>query len=133
MELPTKLKDNEYLLKKRFTEDHAEYPTGFLSKYTQKGEVPKSFDEWGLIYYIPKEKQEKLPIILHTEDFMYGWKLLRWRFGQSQNWAVMIHPKGFLLEIYLKNFLEICKETVISYGVLEGEYKWEANNLIKKK
>jgi hypothetical protein len=136
MDLPAKLKENEYLLKVRpASEGSTNPPTGFLAKYTQKGELQKSFDEWGIYYYwnYPHGvKPEALPITLHVEDFKSGWKLFGWRYGKSQNWAEMIHPNGFILEIYLTNFLDIVKETVVINGELGGEYKWERNKLIKK-
>jgi len=111
------------------------YPTGFLSKLTAKGELQKSFDEWGVYYswnYPHGAKPEVLPITIHVEEFRSGWKLIQWRFGKSQNWAELLHPNGFTLEIYLSNFLDIIKETTSVNGVLEGEFMWERNKLIKK-
>jgi hypothetical protein len=28
------------------------------------------------------------------ETYRTGWKLISWRFGQSQNWARVRHPEG---------------------------------------
>ena len=132
MDLPAKLKENEYLLKIRPSqESYPNPPTGFLAKYTQKGELQKSFDDWGVNIYPGRPIPDPLPIALHTEVFKSGWKLFGWRFGKSQNWAEMVHPDGFILEIYLTNFLDIVQENVITFGVLEGEFKWEKNKLIK--
>jgi len=133
MDLPVKLKENEYLLKIRPEEKGSKTPpSGFLAKYTQKGEVPKSFDEWGVNYYWNGPVPDPLPINLHIEDFKPGWKLFGYRFGKSQNWVEMIHPDGFILEIYMTNFLDIVEENVVDHGVIEGEFKWERNKLIKK-
>ena len=133
MELPTKLKDNEYLLKIRPNEGSKNPPIGFLSKYTQKGLMPVSFDEWGVNYYYGMEKPKPLPITIHIEEFKPGWKIFDWRIGKSQQWAQMVHPDGFIVEIYLEELLDIIEKTTIKKGVLEGEYKWEPHKLIKKK
>jgi len=45
----------------------------------------------------------------------------------------VIHPLGFTLEIYLKQFLEIVQENDILKGEIVGEFKWENNMLIKNK
>lgn len=132
MELPVKLKENEYLLKIRPKDDYQhKFDTGFLAKYNKNGSMQISFANWG-VYKYSAIKEEPLPITLHIEDFKSGWEIVSWRFGMSQNWATMKHPNGFTVEIYLSDLLEICKENVISYGVLEGEFKWKAHKLIKK-
>lgn len=136
MNIPTELKENEYLLKIRpkcLTANG--YDTGFLTKYTQKGLIPRAFDMWGVNQYYNQPNQpadEPLPITLHIEDFKSGWEIVAWRFGMSQNWATMKHPNGFTLEIYLDNLLGIAKTNTIENGVLIGEFKWEGNRLIKK-
>ena len=99
------------------------FKTGFLSKLTQKGELPKSFLGWG---------EADATIYVFHETYRTGWKLLSWRFGKSQNWARVQHPEGFVLEIYLNNFLEVVKESTLDQGVILGEYKWESNRLLKK-
>jgi hypothetical protein len=106
------------------------YKTGFLTKLTKKGELPKSFHEWGGARY--GESGHDLPIYVFQEDYRSGWKLISWRFGKSQNWARMRHPEGFILEIYLDSFLEVVKDTTMDQGVIVDEYKWENNKLIKK-
>lgn len=103
--------------------------TGFFSKLTQKGAIPKPFAEWGGTRH--GESGKDLPVYVFQETYRTGWKLLSWRFGQSQNWAVMRHPEGFTLEIYLNNFLDVVKETAMDQGVIAGAYKWENNKLIR--
>ena len=137
MNIPTVLKENEYLLKIRPKNDCSYgHDTGFLTKYTQKGLIPKAFDMWGVNHYYNQPNtptEEPLPITLHVEEFKSGWEIVQWRFGMSQNWATMLHPDGFTVEIYLNNLLEICKTNIIDYGILVGDFKWEDHNLIKKK
>ena len=120
------LEKDEYLLKIRYNGLNIAN-TGFLSKFTQKGQFPKAFDEWGTSYY----NKEKLPTYIHRETFKSGWKLLSWRFGQSQNCAKIVHPDGFTLEIYLQQFLEIMQKNTVINGEIQGEFKWEDNKLIK--
>lgn len=50
----------------------------------------------------------------------------------SQNWASLIHPNGYTIEIYLSQFLEIVQGFTIKKGVIIGEFKWEDNKLISK-
>lgn len=130
MELPEKLQENEYLLKIRPKNDsHDSHDTGFLAKYNKDGSIPKNFKDWGNTYH---NKEYDYPITLHVETFKKGWKIVRWRFGMSQNWATMLHPDGFTVEIYLDNLLEIMKKNTIKKGELVGEFKWENHKLIKK-
>ena len=121
------LEEDEYLLKIRLSNVGQITDTGFLSKFTQKGQFPKAFDEWGTNYY----QREKLPTYIFKETFKSGWKLLSWRFGQSQNWARVIHPEGFTLEIYLQQFLEIMQNNTVINGEIQGEFKWQDNKLVK--
>ena len=101
---------------------------GFLTKLTQKGALPVKFEDWGKTY------SDRTPLTTYVwqETYRSGWALKSWRIGQSQEWAVMKHPEGFLLEIYLSNFLEILINDTIDFGFLRGEYKWEHNKLIRK-
>jgi len=127
------LEKDEYLLKIRKSDatdgrgSYSKIDTGFFSKFTQKGQLPKAFDEWGTNYY----NREKFPAYIFKETFRSGWKLLSWRFGQSQNWARVIHPEGFTLEIYLQQFLEIMQNNTVIDGEIIGEFKWQDNKLIK--
>jgi hypothetical protein len=106
------------------------FKTGFLSKLTKKGELPKSFTDWGGDRYGAAGKD--LPVYVFQESYRTGWKLISWRFGKSQNWARMKHPEGFVVEIYLNNFLDVVKETSMDQGMILGEYKWEDNKLVKR-
>lgn len=106
------------------------FKTGFLTKLTKKGELPKSFLDWGGTRY--GESGRDLPIYVFQEEYRTGWKLLSWRFGQSQNWARVRHPEGFVVEIYLSNFLEVVQNSSIDQGVICEPYKWVDNKLIKK-
>lgn len=119
-----KLAENEYLLKIR--KSIGTYNTGFFSKLTQKGELPKLFNEWG-------GNDTKLPIYIYQETAASGWKILHWRFGQSQNWATMKHPYGFTVEIYLQQLLELIREHQIVEGTLIGKFYWKDNKLIHEK
>lgn len=122
------LGENEYLLKIREDKAWSNHKTGFLTKLTQKGEIPSSFESWGTSY----PNFEKLPIFVFEEKFRKGWKLCSWRFGQSQNWASLITPEGFTLEIYLNQFLKIIQENTLVNGEIQGEFMWKKNELIKK-
>lgn len=126
-----KLKEDEYLLKIRGENSHGGVATGFLTKLTQKGAVPKSFDEWGSTPKYSYTERVDLPIYVVKETFRSGWKLYRWRFGESQNWASLIHPDGYTVEIYLQQFLDIVKNGDIIKGEIVGEFKWEDKKLIK--
>ena len=110
------LGEDEYLFKFRFRDC-----CGFLTKLTQKGELPKSFKDW-----------DKSIIYIYTETFKEGWKLFGWRYGKSQTWAKIMSTDGFILEIYLSSYLKIILNNTIINGVLQGEFKWYENTLIKK-
>jgi len=119
------LRDHEYLLKIR--DEGTPRATGFLTKFTKKGEMPVAFKDWGNSY----GNVANLPVYVVEETPRKGWKLKAWRFGMSQNWASVVHPHGFTLEIYLQQFLEVVQENTIVNGEIVGEFKWEANKLIK--
>ena len=126
-----KLRDDSYRPWDKETNKYGEYvhfKTGFLTKLTKKGEIPKAFESWGATSY----GGPKPPIYVWEEDYRSGWKLKSWRIGKSQEWAKVQHPHGFQVEIYLSNFLEIVLDATMDQGVLVGEYKWESNTLIKK-
>lgn len=114
------LKDNEYLLK---IEGYGTPSGGFLTKFNKDGTIPVAFQKWG---NYPTE----VPIYIHIEEAKRGWRLHKFRIGKSQNWAVLIHPDGFTVEIYLTNFLDILKKDVMRNCELEDSYKWESNKLI---
>ena len=126
------LQDDEYLFKRRgFSYYGDELDSGFLTKFNQNGTIPKAFIGWGKFY---KDGQvvDNDQIFVFTEVFAPGWKLNNWRIGKSQEWASMIHPGGFTVEIYLDSFLELVKENTIINGELQGEFKWKDKKLIKK-
>jgi len=125
-----KLKENEYLLKIDYSNTVDGVPVGFMTRYNQNGTIPVPFLKWGEYHY--KKDKEILPIFVFEEAFNNFWKVLGWRFGKSQNWAVLKHPHGFAVEVYLENFLAVLKDITIYKGVLIGEFKWEARKLIKK-
>lgn len=102
--------------------------TGFLSKFTQRGEIPKSFENWGNTYW---EKQN-LPIYIIKETFRSGWKINGYRSGKSQDWAELIHPDGYMIEIYLSNLFEIINTCIIQSGVIIGNFKWDNHKLIRE-
>ena len=121
--IPEKLKENEYLLKIRPSDN-----CGFMTKYNKNGTMPKAFDEWsewqaGFGY-------ATIPIQLHIEEFRRGWKFISYRVGESQSWAKVQHPDGFTLEIYLNNLMEIVEKNKIVNGEIIGKYKWNNKKLI---
>lgn len=120
------LKDDEYLLKIRKNKFGPD--TGFLTKFNKNGSIPSAFESWGVHY----TEKESLPIYVVTETFQSGWQIYDWRFGQSQNWAIMIHPDEYTVEIHLDNLLEIIQSNNIAAGEIIGEFKWEKHKLIKK-
>ena len=123
-----KLGENQYLLKIRPTDKYTS-ETGFLVKFNKDGSVPKVFKDWGVSRYSPTDP---LPIYIFEETFRKGWKLKEWRFGMSQDWATMIHPEGFTVEIYLNDFLNVVQKNTIKKGEIIGEFKWEDKKLIKR-
>jgi hypothetical protein len=134
------LAENEYMLKLRDdkkrqwnTETHSfsdweHHKTGFLSKLTQKGQMPKAFTEWGKPYM----NAEPTHTYVFQEYPRSGWKIVSWRFGQSQNWATVRHPEGFNIEIYLQQLLEVIQKNNIEAGVLIGKFYWKDNKLFKE-
>lgn len=124
------LLEGEWLLKLR----EGNPKTGFLSKLTQKGELPVKFKDWGKSWdpLTGNYTSGNIPIYVWQETYRSGWKLKSWRIGKSQEWAVVQHPEGFLLEIYLDDFLRIVLNETIDQGVIIGEFKWDSNKLYKK-
>jgi hypothetical protein len=134
-----KLKENQFLLKLRHDNVYdsvtgiwspAKHKTGFLTKLTQKGVIPVKFHEWGGKQWSESGKDH--PIYVFEERFRSGWKIVSWRFGKSQNWATVLHPEGFTVEIYLQQFLEVIKESTVVAGDLIGKFKWQDHKLIKE-
>lgn len=105
--------------------------TAFLTKLTQKGEIPKKFLDWGRTYYNGK----KIPcnvIYVFQESFRTGWRLIDFRIGKSQQWAIIKNPEGFRIEIYLSDLKNHILNDTLNNGVLMGSYKWVDNKLIRK-
>jgi len=73
-----------------------------------------------------------LPTYVFKETTREGWKLISWRFGQSQNWAILLHPERFTVEIYLNQFLEIMQNNTIINGEIIGKFYWKDHTLISK-
>ena len=129
MELYTEnyvLKDDEYLLKINATDNINYGDIGFLTKLNKNGTIPVNFQEW------PRYAEPSLPTYIFKEEYRSGWKIDSWRFGMSQNWAKMVHPEGFVVEIYLHTLLDIIKTHTIVSGIIDGEFRWEKNQLIEK-
>jgi hypothetical protein len=122
-----KLEEGEYLLK--LMNVNNEYNVGFLTLFNKNGSIPVNFTNWGNGY----RAKIDLPIYVFKEEFNSGWKLESWRIGESQSWARLFHPEGFLVEIHLQNFLETVKTGDLIKGELQGKYKWEYSKLIKEK
>lgn len=105
------------------------YPTGFLTKLTKKGELPKAFEDWGYDY----NKKQPAEIHVFEEDYRSGWKILDLRYGTSQSWIVVLHPEGFTLEVSLPRFLELIKEgTPVLDSYFIEELRWSQHSLIKR-
>lgn len=131
------LAENEYLLRRSGG-------VGFLSKLNKDGSVNKNFLKWkagstwvpdkfhrhGGSYKPPT--QDNLNILIHVEDFASGWKFVGFRGGESQDWAILKHPEGFLLEVHIKTLVDMIGGITIKNGVLKGKYKWSYSKLIKE-
>lgn len=128
------LEEGQYLLKTRPSYYNKNEEVGFLTKFNKDGTIPKSFIRWGTHHTINGiyNQGENMPIFIVDEYFRPGWKIIEWRNGASQCWAKVLHPDGYILEIYLNNLFEIIADTTVVKNVLQGEYKWESNKLVKK-
>ncbi len=98
---------------------------GFLTKLNKDGSIPVAFQEWRSRGLVTEPK-------VVTEEFAYGWKLLGYRRGASVDWAVLIHPRGFTVEVKLAGFIELIKTVETDCGVLIGAFKWSKDGLIEK-
>lgn len=134
------LAENEWLLKRH---NYGQGVTkGFMSKFTLKGVLPKPFHEWGTVsdFQAPRPigwtykdgypVKSTLPIFIIEEIPREGWSIYDYRIGKSQEWATMLHPLGFTIEIYLTNLLELIPKITITKGVLEGKFYWNTKKLI---
>lgn len=107
------LEEDQYLLKLKGGK-------AFLTKLNKNGTIPLKFQQWC-----------NSEIYIFTEYYRSGWKWHFFRGGESQDWAVMMHPEGFTLEIYLDNLMEIIPKIDVIKGELIGKFKWEKNKLIE--
>lgn len=115
-----KLRDADYLLKV-YENASMNRTIGFMTKYNKDGSIPKAFKDWKNIS----------DIYIISEVFNTRWKYLGYRIGKSQQWAIMQHPFGFELEIYLSNLNNLIQTSVIYNGVLDGAFKWHDKILIR--
>ena len=99
------LKDDEFLLKLVKGAWNDGTAKGFLAKFTQKGKMPEAFKAWPVRYRYNTDADIKHTVYVHKEKFNAGWRIMSWRFGKSQNWASLVHPDGFTVEIYLTQLL----------------------------
>lgn len=113
-----KLKDDEWLLKVK------EDGTGFMTKLTKKGEIPVAFSDFSEGY----PKYEEIPIKVIVETYSDGWWIKGFRSGKSQNWVKIIHPQGFIVEIYASDFFNNVIKNCIGAWV-HKKCKWIGNKL----
>lgn len=124
------LAENEFLVKVR--DNGPNVPkTGFMTRLNKNGTIPKPFLDWNKNKYTNKlASNDTDDIFVIKEDYSSGWKSYAFRIGESQSWATMIHPEGFTVEIYLYNFFELLDNSILTYGELQGEFKWEGRKLL---
>jgi hypothetical protein len=120
------LAEDEWLLKVR------DDGVGFMTKLTQKKELPKAFESWSSY-----NSSAPMEIKVLKEDFDLGWKLNDgesyevYRIGKSQSWVKLVHPLGFVLEIRIANFFADVAHSM-NNGILLGEYKWVGNSVERR-
>lgn len=121
------LEENEYLLKIRPDGGTRwrTYNTGFLTKLNKNGTIPVNFAKWNFV-------SNKLDIFVVTETYRTGWKIVGARFGESQNWAILLHPDNYTVEIYMNSLIDLINTNTIINGEIQGEFKWKEKNLEKK-
>jgi len=131
------LTDNEYLFK------YKPNSMGFITKLNKDGSIPKAFTEWN------EWGVGICPIYIHTEEPREGWEIVNIRIGKSQYWAILRHPLGFCLEIYLTDLINLItgNTNTHTYGginvdklnipidvigsKLKGKFAWYQNKLIE--
>jgi hypothetical protein len=121
-----KLEEDQFLLKT--STNYFGTNIGYMTKFNKDKSIPKSFIEW----HTYGSGSTAIQTFIFDEYFRPGWKVVSERQGASQNWIVVMHPEGFTLEIYQHSFFELMKTITIVNGVLQGEFKWNANKLIPK-
>jgi len=114
-----KLGKDEYLLKK------SNYGTGYITKLTKSGTVPKKFSNWkGNPYYVRYDNETSLPIYKLTEKYRSGWKMERFFSSEYRSGGILRHPLGFKIEIDYKEMNKIILNSSIENGQIEGKWKW---------
>ncbi len=126
------LRGDEHLLKIRISKDRigekwTNILVGYLTKFTQDGKIPKKFIDWENSSNSLNKK-----IYVFEETYREGWRVYGYRTGMSQSWVKVLSPEGFIVEIYLSQFLELIRTTSLQSGLIIGEFKWEKNELIQK-
>lgn len=118
--------------------------TGYLCKLNKNGSLKKNFLKWcNSPKWIPSahheyggfyvdQAQDELDIRIHKEEFASGWEFVSFRGGESQDWAILMHPEGFLLEVYIHTLIDMIGKITIKKGVLQGKFKWSYSKLIKE-
>lgn len=127
-DLKSPLKEDEYLLR-------IEEGTGFLTKLNKDGTVSKNFTKWRNRSYgwsDDTKSPEELDIMVHKETFSKGWKFVSFRGGESRDWAILEHPLGFQLEVYVSPFIDLIQKITIINGELQGKFKWTYSELIQE-
>lgn len=113
------LAEDEYLLKIQ-KHPHHYNDVGFLAKLNKDGSVPIRFEAWPRYSY----SSSPTPVFVVKETFQEGWRIEGCRFGESQNWAIMLHPDGYTLEIHMIEFIKIIQTITVKDGNLIGKFKW---------
>ncbi len=101
--------------------------TGFMTKLTKKGEFPVAFGKWN-----DHDKVNGKKAFIIKEKFQTGWRFDSFRRGQSQDWATLVHPLGFKVDVYGDVMEQIIKDYNILKGLIEGSFMWEPYKLIEK-
>ena len=130
------LKGDEHLLKlKEGREwigkglDFEDVIVGYLTRFNQNGTIPKNFIDWNRNYSRDSSENK---VYIFEETYREGWRIRGYRTGMSQSWVKVLSPEGFIVEIYLSQFLELIRTTSLQSGLIIGEFKWEKNELIQK-
>jgi hypothetical protein len=126
------LQEGQYFLK-IIPKEHnwTKMDKGFLTKLTKTKTFPLKFVDWKYYDYT-LQKAIDPDIYIFDEYYREGWKLIDHREGASQNWITILHPEGFTVEIYLNDFLDLCKSEVLINGIIQGKFKWQDHKLIKE-
>lgn len=117
------LAEDEFLLKVRGD-------TGFMTKLNQDGSIPVAFKKW-----------TDDPAVIFKEIPREGWKIVSVRAGKSQTWGRVVHPEGFILEIYAYStytrnrkdvgytMMDLINNFTVMKGEIIGKLSWKDNLL----